>query len=91
MIPLQCTNIEFLNNCLGANEKNNSLPFNKYAFLTTHNAFAIEGEPSHTNVPRLTLNNQEDNVTQQLNVRFLKNYSIYILYMDFQIIYIYVY
>ncbi|KAM7520633.1 hypothetical protein LguiB_019595 [Lonicera macranthoides] len=46
---------------------NNSLPFNKYAFLTTHNAFAIEGEPSHTNVPRLTLNNQEDNVTQQLN------------------------
>ncbi|KAL3525831.1 hypothetical protein ACH5RR_014203 [Cinchona calisaya] len=46
---------------------NNSLPFNKYAFLTTHNSFAIEGEPSHTGVPRLTFNNQEDNVTQQLN------------------------
>ncbi|XP_020206297.1 PI-PLC X domain-containing protein At5g67130 [Cajanus cajan] len=46
---------------------NNSLPFNKYAFLTTHNAFAIDGEPSHTGVPRVTVTNQEDNVTQQLN------------------------
>lgn len=41
---------------------NNSLPFNKYAFLTTHNAFAIDdGEP------RLTFTNQEDTITQQLN------------------------
>ncbi|XP_031251797.1 PI-PLC X domain-containing protein At5g67130-like [Pistacia vera] len=46
---------------------NNSLPLNKYAFLTTHNAFAIDGEPSHTGVPRLTVTNQEDTVTQQLN------------------------
>ncbi|KAI8534180.1 hypothetical protein RHMOL_Rhmol10G0069100 [Rhododendron molle] len=46
---------------------NDSLPFNEYAFLTTHNAYAIDGEPSHTGVPRLTLTNQEDNVTQQLN------------------------
>ncbi|XP_058187739.1 PI-PLC X domain-containing protein At5g67130-like isoform X2 [Rhododendron vialii] len=46
---------------------NDSLPFNKYAFLTTHNAYAIDGEPSHTGVPRVTLTNQEDNVTQQLN------------------------
>ncbi|RWR77191.1 PI-PLC X domain-containing protein [Cinnamomum micranthum f. kanehirae] len=46
---------------------NNSLPFNKYAFLTTHNAYAIEGEPSHTGVPRITFTNQEDTVTQQLN------------------------
>ncbi|CAL1360154.1 unnamed protein product [Linum trigynum] len=46
---------------------NNSLPFNKYAFLTTHNSFAIRGEPSHTGVPRLTPANQEDTVTQQLN------------------------
>ncbi|KAG2710904.1 hypothetical protein I3760_04G051300 [Carya illinoinensis] len=47
---------------------NNSLPLNKYAFLTTHNAFAIEGEPSHTGVPRIPfITNQEDNVTQQLN------------------------
>ncbi|XP_047963456.1 PI-PLC X domain-containing protein At5g67130 isoform X1 [Salvia hispanica] len=41
---------------------NNSLPFNKYAFLTTHNAFAIEDGQ-----PRLTFTNQEDNITQQLN------------------------
>ncbi|GAV78762.1 hypothetical protein CFOL_v3_22227 [Cephalotus follicularis] len=45
---------------------NNSLPFNKYAFLTTHNSFAISGEASHTG-PRITFTNQEDNVTQQLN------------------------
>ncbi|KAJ0094426.1 hypothetical protein Patl1_16660 [Pistacia atlantica] len=46
---------------------NNSLPFNKYAFLTTHNSFAISGEPPRTGVPRLTFTNQEDNITQQLN------------------------
>ncbi|CAI9109879.1 OLC1v1009801C1 [Oldenlandia corymbosa var. corymbosa] len=46
---------------------NISLPFNKYAFLTTHNSFAIEGEQSHTGVPRVTFNNQEENVTAQLN------------------------
>ncbi|KAG9160355.1 hypothetical protein Leryth_008772 [Lithospermum erythrorhizon] len=46
---------------------NNSMPFNKYAFLTTHNAFAIDGEPSHTGVPRITENNQEDTITEQLN------------------------
>ncbi|XP_047310664.1 PI-PLC X domain-containing protein At5g67130-like [Impatiens glandulifera] len=46
---------------------NNSLPFNKYAFLTTHNSFAIRGEKSHTGFPRITLTNQEDTVTQQLN------------------------
>ncbi|KAF8010151.1 hypothetical protein BT93_J0948 [Corymbia citriodora subsp. variegata] len=46
---------------------NNSLPFNKYAFLTTHNAYAIDGEPRHRPVPRVTVSNQEDTVTQQLN------------------------
>uniref|UniRef100_A0A0E0KF16 Phosphatidylinositol-specific phospholipase C X domain-containing protein n=1 Tax=Oryza punctata TaxID=4537 RepID=A0A0E0KF16_ORYPU len=45
---------------------NNSLPFNKYAYLTTHNSFAIVGEPSHTGVPRITFDNQEDTVTDQL-------------------------
>ncbi|XP_021910192.1 PI-PLC X domain-containing protein At5g67130 [Carica papaya] len=45
---------------------NNSLPFNKYAFLTTHNSFAIRGEPPHTGIPRVTITNQEDTVTQQL-------------------------
>ncbi|GJN40827.1 hypothetical protein PR202_gn00238 [Eleusine coracana subsp. coracana] len=47
---------------------NNSLPFNKYAYLTTHNSFAIVGEPSHTGIPRITFDNQEDTVTDQLNV-----------------------
>uniref|UniRef100_A0A6N2MRY3 EGF-like domain-containing protein n=1 Tax=Salix viminalis TaxID=40686 RepID=A0A6N2MRY3_SALVM len=46
---------------------NNSLPFNKYAFLTTHNAFAIDEYPSHTGVPRITVTNQEDSITEQLN------------------------
>ncbi|KAJ4973443.1 hypothetical protein NE237_006617 [Protea cynaroides] len=41
---------------------NNSLPFNKYAFLTTHNSYAIDNGK-----PRLTFTNQEDSVTQQLN------------------------
>lgn len=41
---------------------NNSLPFNKYAFLTTHNSYAIDD-----GAPRLTVTNQEDSVTQQLN------------------------
>lgn len=46
---------------------NNSLPFNKYAFLTSHNAFAIDDERSHTGVPRVTTTNQEDTITQQLH------------------------
>ncbi|XP_059447608.1 PI-PLC X domain-containing protein At5g67130-like isoform X2 [Corylus avellana] len=46
---------------------NNSLPFNKYAYLTTHNSFSITGEPSHAGVPRHTFSNQDDTITQQLN------------------------
>lgn len=57
--------------CTAPLPQNNSLPFNKYAYLTTHNAFAIDGEPSHTGVPRITITNQEDTVTQQLNVILL--------------------
>ncbi|KAG8498809.1 hypothetical protein CXB51_005697 [Gossypium anomalum] len=36
----------------------NSLPFNRYAYLTTHNSFANEVEPLHTGI-RLTFLNQE--------------------------------
>ncbi|KAG7654184.1 PLC-like phosphodiesterase TIM beta/alpha-barrel domain superfamily [Arabidopsis suecica] len=39
---------------------NNSMPFNKYAFLTTHNSYAIEGKPLHVAT-------QEDTIVQQLN------------------------
>ncbi|KAH7443063.1 hypothetical protein KP509_02G017500 [Ceratopteris richardii] len=42
------------------------LAFNKYSWLTTHNSFAILGEPSQTG-PRTTFYNQEDTVTDQLN------------------------
>lgn len=42
------------------------LPFNKYSWLTTHNAFSMVGEPSLTGV-RVTFYNQEDSVTDQLN------------------------
>nr|GEW26789.1 PI-PLC X domain-containing protein At5g67130 [Tanacetum cinerariifolium] len=45
------------------NLMNNSLPFNKYSFLTTHNAFPIDD-----GTPRVAPTNQEDTVTQQLNV-----------------------
>jgi hypothetical protein len=48
--------------------KSTHLPFNKYAWLTTHNSFAIEGEPSATGSILKTNMNQEDSVTDQLNV-----------------------
>lgn len=38
------------------------MPFNKYAFLTTHNSYAIEGKSLHVST-------QEDDIAQQLNVR----------------------
>lgn len=45
---------------------NKNLPYNKYAWLTTHNSYAIVGEPSHTGTSRATFENQEDTVTEQL-------------------------
>ncbi|KAJ3681506.1 hypothetical protein LUZ60_015995 [Juncus effusus] len=42
------------------------LPFNKYSWLTTHNSFAITGEPSATGASLITFTNQEDSVTSQL-------------------------
>ncbi|KAJ6849788.1 PI-PLC X domain-containing protein [Iris pallida] len=42
------------------------LPFNKYTWIVTHNAFSILDEPSSTGVPRITFYNQEDSVTNQL-------------------------
>ncbi|RYQ86070.1 hypothetical protein Ahy_B10g105731 isoform A [Arachis hypogaea] len=53
--------------CSNGDCMNNSLPFNKYAYLTTHNAFAIDGEPSQTGVPQVTITNQEDSITHQLS------------------------
>jgi hypothetical protein len=70
------TELVFLLFCL----QNNSLPFNKYAYLTTHNSFAIVGEPSHTGIPRITFNNQEDTVTDQLNVASASSDKILLLF-----------
>ncbi|XP_054782698.1 PI-PLC X domain-containing protein At5g67130-like [Prosopis cineraria] len=54
---------------------NDSLPFNRYGYLTTHNSFAIqreeEGPKSNhtvniTELSRVTFSNQEHSITQQL-------------------------
>ncbi|KAG0564248.1 hypothetical protein M758_8G091700 [Ceratodon purpureus] len=44
-----------------------SLPYNKYAWITTHNAYAIEGETSVLGAAIISPKNQEDTVTNQLN------------------------
>lgn len=47
-----------------------SLPYNKYAWITTHNAYAIDGEVSLLGLAILSPTNQEDTITSQLNVKF---------------------
>ncbi|CAI9110185.1 OLC1v1010164C1 [Oldenlandia corymbosa var. corymbosa] len=42
------------------------LPFNRYSWLTTHNAFALSGSQSATGSAILAPTNQEDTVTNQL-------------------------
>ncbi|KAL0350696.1 UNVERIFIED_CONTAM: PI-PLC X domain-containing protein [Sesamum radiatum] len=42
------------------------LPFNRYSWLMTHNAFSIVDAPSLTGAQRITFYNQEDSVTNQL-------------------------
>jgi hypothetical protein len=44
------------------------LPFNKYSWIVTHNAFSIVDSPPLPGVQRLTFYNQEDSVTNQLRV-----------------------
>ncbi|KAK3003541.1 hypothetical protein RJ639_019550 [Escallonia herrerae] len=44
----------------------NELPFNKYSWLVTHNAFSIVDAPLLTGAHRVTFYNQEDTVTNQL-------------------------
>ncbi|KAF1863874.1 hypothetical protein Lal_00030996 [Lupinus albus] len=52
---------------------NTSLPFNKYAFLTTHNSYAIGSGPLLDAAPRVTFTNQEDSITEQLKKVEMKN------------------
>ncbi|XP_028767651.1 PI-PLC X domain-containing protein At5g67130 [Neltuma alba] len=43
------------------------LPFNRYSWLTTHNAFAMLGQKSQTGSPVLAPVNQQDSISSQLN------------------------
>jgi hypothetical protein len=52
------------------------LPFNRYAWLTTHNSFARLGQRSQTGVAIATPWNQQDTVTEQLNVSSLSVRSL---------------
>ncbi|URE40205.1 PI-PLC X domain-containing protein [Musa troglodytarum] len=47
--------------------KGNGLPFNRYAWLTTHNSFARLGQRSRTGTPVIAPENQQDSITGQLN------------------------
>ncbi|CAL9764272.1 unnamed protein product [Musa acuminata subsp. burmannicoides] len=47
--------------------KGTGLPFNRYSWLTTHNSFAKLGQKSRTGTPVITLENQQDSITDQLN------------------------
>lgn len=47
--------------------KTYSLPYNKYAWITTHNAYALQGEQSILGSVIISPTNQEDTVTNQLN------------------------
>ncbi|KAF8406302.1 hypothetical protein HHK36_008387 [Tetracentron sinense] len=59
----RCTRIQPLN----PTSKVKGLPFNRYSWLTTHNAFALSGETSATGSVILAPTNQEDSITSQLN------------------------
>jgi hypothetical protein len=47
--------------------KNTTLPFNQYAWITTHNSYAIEGVDPGLSSFNLAPRNQEDSVASQLN------------------------
>lgn len=64
-----------------------SLPYNKYAWITTHNAYAIEGEQSILGTTIISPKNQEDSVTSQLNVSSVfvsKPEKLLILFLNFE-------
>ncbi|KAF8405003.1 hypothetical protein HHK36_009898 [Tetracentron sinense] len=59
----RCTRIQPLN----PTSKVKGLPFNRYSWLTTHNAFALSGQKSATGSVILAPTNQQDSITSQLN------------------------
>lgn len=60
-------------------EQVNSLPFNHYTWLTTHNSFARLGARSATGSVILAPSNQQDSITSQLNVRYCLSFSASLL------------
>lgn len=62
-VRARCTRIQPLN----PTSKVKGLPFNRYSWLTTHNAFAQLGAKSATGAVLLAPENQQDTVTSQLN------------------------
>ncbi|CAL9121894.1 unnamed protein product [Musa textilis] len=60
---LRCTRIQPSD----PKSKGTGLPFNRYSWLTTHNSFAKLGQKSRTGTPVVTLENQQDSITDQLN------------------------
>ncbi|OVA15654.1 Phospholipase C [Macleaya cordata] len=59
----RCTRIKPTN----PTSKVGGLPFNRYSWLTTHNAFALLGEKSATGSAIIAPSNQQDSITSQLN------------------------
>lgn len=55
------------------------LPFNRYTWLTTHNSFARLGVRSATGSILLTPMNQQDSITDQLNVCSLLLFSSWLV------------
>ena len=63
-----------------------TLPFNKYSWLTTHNSFAKLGDKSATGALILAPTNQQDSITEQLNV--CRSFLILIFFNFVQIIFV---
>ncbi|XP_077234508.1 PI-PLC X domain-containing protein At5g67130-like [Tasmannia lanceolata] len=59
----RCTRIQPLD----PKSKVMGLPFNRYSWLTTHNAYAILGERSPLGIIPISPTNQQDSITSQLN------------------------
>ncbi|KAH9617209.1 hypothetical protein KSS87_015694 [Heliosperma pusillum] len=67
--------------CSNANCQISGLPFNKYTWLVTHNAFSNVNAPPLPGVQRITFYNQEDTVTNQLRVTFEQSeYLLFLIY-----------
>ena len=63
------------------------LPFNKYTWLVTHNAFSNVNAPQLPGVQRITFYNQEDTVTNQLRVRKISPlFNLIVLIVDLEFI-----